>query len=151
MYISSNWLEKYEILRIILFAKNTKTEDPLICILLAISFSVVFQSLGTLSPYSQVRIFPPVRSRALMMGSDKSPGVINMLVLLLLSAHLPGLWQPGYEAEALLQSRLHRLADIQPPRHVTSHPSISTALWLHWSVKDASQNIGHRLGFLPWV
>lgn len=56
-----------------------------------------------------------------------------------LRAHLPwfvssGLRQPGHEAEALLQSRLHRLAHVQPPGHVSHHAALSAALRLPWWV-----------------
>lgn len=56
-----------------------------------------------------------------------------------LRAHFPwfvssGLRQPGHEAEALLQSRLHRLAHVQPPGHVSHHAALSAALRLPWWV-----------------
>lgn len=81
-------------------------------------------------------------SRALRTSSNKwtlesFEPVTERLVSTLLFVH-PGLRQPGYKAEAVLQSRLHRLTDIQSSRHVTHHASLSAALWLPWWVTKHS-------------
>lgn len=114
---------------------------------LSTGFSVTWDSLSLFSgKHSSSHC--PVSSRALRVGLNKSVVVLPSclwdlrLPLLLFHLILPfvssGLWQPGYEAEAVLHSRLHWLADVQSPRHVAHHASLSAALWLPWWVKWCS-------------
>lgn len=117
----------------------------ILCKYQLVSFSLLFfQSLGTLSPYSQVSTGPsappPVHSRTLKTGWDLLTRVFSSChwdVRLHVHFHLfvsSGLWQPGHKAEALLQSRLHWLPHIQPSGHVSHHAALSAALRLPWWV-----------------
>lgn len=83
---------------------------------------------------------PPVHSRTLETSWDLLTGIIPSCHWdMCLHVHFPsfvsaGLRQPGHKAEALLQSRLHWLAHVQPPGHVSHHATLSAALWLPWWV-----------------